>query len=181
MSKPQYTNEQLFNAFIEPTGLNYTERLGLTHTVFRADAEMKNNWEVLLHPNSTYLPDHSLIKDKNTEGAFQLNLKPEMGNFFGALHGGCVGTIVDVYTSMAIMASEDPIGVSVSVTMSVDYIKSIKINTKIYVKTKINKFGKRLVFSSCEIYDEKMDLCYTATHTKMRMDFNQLVGGKEKL
>ena len=104
-----------------------------------------------------------------------------MGNFFGALHGGCIGTIVDILTSRGIMAVNDPMTNSVSLNMSIDYIKSIKINTKIYVKTKINKFGKRLVFSSCEIYDEKMDLCYTATHTKMRMDFNQLVGGKEKL
>lgn len=105
-----------------------------------------------------------------------LNSKPDMGNYYGALHGGNVATLVDVYTSIAIMAFEDPPGVAVSVTLSLDYFKSIKVGGKVYVKTKINKFGRRLAFSSCEIFDEDMNLCYTASHTKMRMDLSLLKG-----
>lgn len=165
-------------SFLEPTGLSYSERCVNGLEIFKWNSEKEQSWSKTICPNSVCLPDHPLIKDSTTEHVFVLTPTKDMGNYYGAIHGGCVGTLVDVFTSIAIMAFEDPPGLAVSVTMNIDYFKSIKITSKIYIKTKINKFGRRLAFSSCEIFDEKMNLCYTANHTKMRMNLSLM---KDKL
>lgn len=72
------------------------------------------------------------------------------------------------------MTYDDPLMMSVSVTLSIDYFKAIKLSSKVFLKTKINKSGRRLIFGTCEIYDESMDLCYKASHTKMKMDATQM-------
>jgi acyl-coenzyme A thioesterase PaaI-like protein len=164
------------NLFLEPSGLPYNERAKQALSIFIWNSQANDTWSREICDNSETCEDHALIKDKDTEFVYCLKPTMKLANYYGAIHGGAVGTIVDVFTSMAIMAFEDPIGLSVSVTMNVDYFKSIdlKKNKKMFIKTKINKFGRRLAFCACDIYDEKMNLCYTANHTKMRMDLNKM-------
>lgn len=140
-------------SFMEPSELPYNERCVNGLEIFKWNAEKEQSWTRTICPNSIVMPDHPLIKDKEKEMVFALNVTKDMGNYYGAIHGGAIATMVDTYTSIAIMSYEDPPGVSVSVTMNIDYFKSIKVGTKIYIKTIMTKFGKRLAFCSCDIYD----------------------------
>ena len=175
MSKPKLEIEKTFS---EASGTPYPERLEQALQIFQADAENKQNWEKYINPNSVFLPDHPLIKDKNTESVFEVTPNKHMANYYGALHGGCVATLVDIFTSLSIMACEDPPGLAVSVVMNIEYIKAIPITDKVIIHSKVDKFGRSLAFSTCKIYDSKLDLCYTASHTKMRMALNKM---KDKL
>ena len=62
MSDQASIKEKLFQAFIEPTGLNFVERVKLGCQIGKFDSDEKHNYEKIINDNLTYLPDHPLAK-----------------------------------------------------------------------------------------------------------------------
>ena len=128
----------------------------------------------------TVVDSHPLLQDKETEVVFKVYAYDDIKNFYGMIHGGGVCTIFDVCTSIAELGISNELRTSVTVKIDIDFMKAVKIHTNIFVKTKIVKAGRRLVFLSAEIFDEKGKICYTCTHSLMKVKLSEL-GKNQKL
>jgi acyl-coenzyme A thioesterase PaaI-like protein len=59
---------------------------------------------------------------------------------------------------------------SVSVNLVVNYAGSIKVDSDILIETEIDKIGKNLAFSKCNIYTMEKKLLYSGSHVKFFMN-----------
>ena len=114
--------------------------------------------------------EHHLIKDPKTEVVFKLRAKDYMCNFFGSIHGGYMASLIDHLTSVVGVAYYGDYSYqSVSVQLKLDYVKSIRAGQDFYVHCQLNKQGKTLLFTTCTIFNQDFEICYTGSHTKYRL------------
>ena len=129
-------------------------------------------WTKDFYQNASVVPDHPLITNPSTEVVFKVAIPATVSNFYGAMHGGSVASMIDDFTTVAISASDEPGIFSVSVKLDVDYIRSVAAGGVAYLLVNVNKMGRKICFTGCKVFDEKLKLCYVASHTKMRMKMN---------
>eukprot|EP00946_MAST-07B_sp_MAST-7B-sp1_P003381 g3381.t1 len=87
-------------------------------------------------------------------------------NFYGTLHGGAAATLVDIVGTMAIL-SKDPLRAGVSTELNCSYISAAKINTDVIIEGRLHKIGRRVAFTSVDIFAEDgKTLVATGRHTK---------------
>ncbi|KYR02861.1 thioesterase superfamily protein [Tieghemostelium lacteum] len=87
-------------------------------------------------------------------------------NIINTLHGGAIGTIVDVVSSIAIVSMNPELPPSVSVEICVHYAATAKLDEKIKVYSNVYKMGKNLAFTDTTIRNSKGDIVAKASHTK---------------
>ncbi|KAF2089276.1 hypothetical protein K490DRAFT_2534, partial [Saccharata proteae CBS 121410] len=107
---------------------------------------------------------------------FELNVTPELCNMGGTLHGGCVSTIIDMTTSMAINAVARE-GFwergHVSRTLACSYLRPIPAGQKAIVEVEATALGKRNGWSRGVIRawagedGTEGPVCYTGEHGKV--------------
>lgn len=152
---------------------SYHEMCHKCFELFDSFADKNVSFTTGFYKSAEVLPNHPLIKDPKNEIMFRFNVVK------GGDQPGGIMTMIDGFTSIAIMAKEDPpFGVSVTVKMFMEKIKELKIGENSYYFCKIDNFGKNLAFCSCRIYNENGEICVTGGQVKMRMDYSKLVGKK---
>ncbi|CAI5441538.1 unnamed protein product [Caenorhabditis angaria] len=113
------------------------------------------------------------------EGRLKVEFKVEqdMTNHFGTLHGGYTATIVDIFTTAALMCTkhEHP---GVSVDLHVTYLAAAKVGETLVLDSTVTKQGRTLAFTKAEIFRKDDNrLIATAVHTKafppIRENFNE--------
>ena len=77
---------------------------------------------------------------------WELTVGKQVTNPMGALHGGCIATLVDIFGTAAIALSAPECGVASS--LSVQYVSSAAMKSTVAWTAEIVKRGKRLVVSS---------------------------------
>lgn len=137
-----------------------------------------------LHEN---MKVHDVYVD--AEGAptviFELFTDPWMRNGHDIVHGGCLSTIVDFYTTLSMAAEssywqnpEQPsvdeimnvVGqMGVSRALSVQFIQAVPINTTVYVVSKLISNTKRNIYFTCIIKDKSGKVLVTGTHDKVKV------------
>ena len=69
---------------------------------------------------------------------------PRVQNRYGTLHGGCVATLVDVVSTVALLTvSPDP---GVSVNIGCNYVTPCPCGTDVEVDARVTKVGRTLAF-----------------------------------
>ena len=101
--------------------------------------------------------------DKN-EICFKYIVHKGTQNYWGAMHGGAIATLIDIATTIAITAEDRTGRKNISIELSTQYLLPAK--EELYLLCKVGKIGKSVGFSSCEIYDKNLNLCCTSSHTK---------------
>ncbi|CAO3661122.1 unnamed protein product [Umbelopsis vinacea] len=95
-------------------------------------------------------------------------------NGIGNLHGGCVATLIDLCSSLAILVSGEKMSAwrspGVSTELAVSYITGAPAGAKLRVENELLRAGKTLANLYTKIYDESGRLCYSGTHTKFCLD-----------
>ena len=87
-------------------------------------------------------------------------------NFYNTLHGGAAATLVDIVGTMAIL-TKDPLRAGVSTELNCSYVSAAKLGSEIVVEGKLLKIGKRVAFTSVDIFAEDgKTLVATGRHTK---------------
>lgn len=76
--------------------------------------------------------------------------KPYMANVFGVVHGGIIATIVD--TCMGITCAAQCGVITPTVSMTVNYARSVPLNAKIEVRTRTVRVGATSGQISAEVY-----------------------------
>ena len=98
----------------------------------------------------------------------EMKVKTEHLNGMGGLHGGLSSTIVDVFTTYALMTHDvENIRGGVSVDLHVTFLKGARENDEIVIDARTIKCGKTLAFLECEIRNKKCNsILVKGAHTK---------------
>jgi acyl-coenzyme A thioesterase 13 len=99
-------------------------------------------------------------------GAFtcELEVTSELTNRFGTLHGGCVATLVDVLTTVALLTVTKQGGVSTD--LNVSYCAPAPTGSRVLITCEVLKVGKTLAWMECVLKNEDGDVIATGRHTK---------------
>ncbi|RAO70120.1 uncharacterized protein BHQ10_006132 [Talaromyces amestolkiae] len=105
---------------------------------------------------------------------FRMLVTPSMTNALNNLHGGCAATIIDILTSIPVMAVGTP-GVfqygGVSRNLNVTYLRPVPVHSEIRVVCEVTQIGKRLALLRAEIRRVEDDaLCVLSEHQKANTD-----------
>jgi len=107
--------------------------------------------------------------------ACELEVTSELTNRFGTLHGGCIATLVDVLTTVALLTVSDRGGVSTDLSCS--YVSPAELGTRVRVACEVVKAGRTLAWMKCEITRvDDGSVVARGSHTKFLP-----VGAKSKL
>ncbi|OQV19694.1 putative Acyl-coenzyme A thioesterase 13 [Hypsibius exemplaris] len=104
---------------------------------------------------------------------FEIEILKEHTNGLGGMHGGFVALLVDNITGAAITTlgkskkPDIPFYSGVSVAMNLNYLSPGKLGETIIAKASVEKMGRTLVFTSCELVNKSDGkIIATGQHTK---------------
>eukprot|EP01133_Synstelium_polycarpum_P013673 gene13673-16101_t len=87
---------------------------------------------------------------------FSMTILPQHCNHMNTLHGGAISTLIDVISSIAIIAmNPNDFVPTVSVDLSVSFAAAAAVNTKILIQSTVLKMGRNLVFTDSVILNHK--------------------------
>lgn len=114
---------------------------------------------------------------------FKVHTNQEWRNGHDIVHGGCLATIVDFYTSLAMAgdpnnwSSDQPSdqefgqflrSMGVSRNLQAQYVQAAPINADVIVKCKVLSNTKRNAYLQCFIFDQKGKLLVVGMHDKAK-------------
>ncbi|WEW59719.1 hypothetical protein PRK78_005199 [Emydomyces testavorans] len=109
-----------------------------------------------------------------TRAVFRSVVAPSMCNKLGNLHGGCAATIIDILTSVVLLAIGQPGMFSyggVTRTLDVKYLRPVPEGMQIEIDCELLSMGKRLAMSRAVIRRvDNGDLCIIGMHDKVNTD-----------
>ena len=88
----------------------------------------------------------------------ELLVQEEHSNELGTLQGGMATTIVDFYTSLAVLtmpAGDHTVTSGVSVNLNVDFFAPVAVGQVVLIDSQVHKSGKRIAFVTCDFYDKE--------------------------
>eukprot|EP01112_Ceratiomyxa_fruticulosa_P001051 TRINITY_DN1102_c0_g1_i3.p1 TRINITY_DN1102_c0_g1~~TRINITY_DN1102_c0_g1_i3.p1 ORF type:complete len:129 (-),score=20.08 TRINITY_DN1102_c0_g1_i3:60-446(-) len=88
----------------------------------------------------------------NGKAVYEFTVDEVLANAFGSLHGGVTATIIDVFTTYALLTVGDLPGVSIEINVS--YISAAPINTIVVVQCDVIKKGRSFAFLECVLKDK---------------------------
>uniref|UniRef100_A0A8R1I4S4 Acyl-coenzyme A thioesterase 13 n=1 Tax=Caenorhabditis japonica TaxID=281687 RepID=A0A8R1I4S4_CAEJA len=104
------------------------------------------------------------------EGNLRLEFEVEPGqtNNFKTLHGGCTATLIDNFTTIALMLTkEGKPHPGVSVDLHVTYLAAAQIGETVVLDATVTKRGRTIAFTKAELYRKSDNtLIATGVHTK---------------
>ena len=77
--------------------------------------------------------------------------------------------MIDLSTSAALMELVPNKG-HVSINLSTSFCKSIANGERAYLAVEVDRLGKQIAFLTAKIYNEKGEVCYKGSHTKIIKD-----------
>lgn len=121
------------------------------------------------------------ISAERGEVIIEFEVRPEMANPTGLLHGGMQCAMMD--DTIGVMTTTLGYkGFLISIDFHVDYLGKVKVGEKVHVKGKTIREGKNIVHVIAEIYNTNGDLIATGNSnllkTKFKPDFVDAVDKK---
>ncbi|MFX0070014.1 MAG: PaaI family thioesterase [Candidatus Hermodarchaeota archaeon] len=111
-----------------------------------------------------------LISVKRGEIVIEFEVRPEMANPTGLLHGGMQCAMMD--DSIGVMSvTLGYEGFLISVDFHVDYLGKVKVGEKVRVKGKMIREGKNIVHAIAEIYNIDNHLIATGNSNLLKTTF----------
>jgi acyl-coenzyme A thioesterase PaaI-like protein len=98
-----------------------------------------------------------------------MKVKDEHANALGTLQGGMATTIIDFYTSLAVMtipAGDHTVTAGVSVNLNVDFLAPIHVGQSVIIDSHCIKSGKKIAFVTCDFFEKETGKhCIRGKHT----------------
>ncbi|CCD65053.1 Acyl-coenzyme A thioesterase 13 [Caenorhabditis elegans] len=96
----------------------------------------------------------------------EFEVEKDQSNHFNTLHGGCTSTLIDIFTTGALLLTK-PARPGVSVDLHVTYLTAAKIGETLVLDSTVIKQGKTLAFTKAELYRKSDNVMIaTGVHTK---------------
>ena len=97
------------------------------------------------------------------------DVRPELLNAAGVLHGGVTATIADAAVGIATTRHYKGRPIT-TIELKVNYFRPLPLNGKVYARAKLLRTGSTLSVGEVEIRDEKKNLAGIAIVTYMLLD-----------
>jgi len=112
--------------------------------------------------NFNKLLGYKIVESDNGSCVVELEVRDELKQGFGLLHGGAIATLADYTMGRAICSMINRIPPFVTAQMNINYISSVK-EGKVTGYGCVKRLGKRLSFCECEIKNNLGEIIATAT------------------
>ena len=113
--------------------------------------------------------DLNFIEKTSNEVIFEITPDSKFIDKENHIDKGYLFSLIDSVSSKAAYIFDSNLLTHVSVKISVNYFRELKLSDKsILIKTKM-KQSQRLVFLECSIYDKNENLFLSATHIKRKI------------
>lgn len=115
---------------------------------------------------------HKSLPIKDHEVLFEYKISQSSLNYWGAMHGGAISTLVDIASTIAITGLDKNHRKNISIELSTKFLSPVVPDMKIvYILCSIQKIGKNVAYSTIEIIEPKnLKVIATASHTKAMLD-----------
>lgn len=112
----------------------------------------------------------TVIDVKRGEVELEFDVRPEMANPTGLLHGGMQCALMDdtIGVTSATLGYE---GFLITIDFHVDYLGKVKVGEKVRVKGQIVREGRKIVHAMAEIYDTEGNLVATGSSNLSKTSF----------
>lgn len=109
-----------------------------------------------------------LVELEIGEAKIKLDMRDELRQPYGLLHGGATASLIDTAMAFAILGNLSEGEIASTVDLTIQYLRPHTDGT-ITCTAKVTRAGKRLLFVSAEVTNEEGKLVATAlsTYTKM--------------
>ncbi len=98
------------------------------------------------------------------EARIKLDMRDELRQPYGLLHGGATASLIDTATAFAILGNLADGEIASTVDLTIQYLRPHTMGT-ITCTAKVTRAGKRLLFVSAEVANEEGKLVATALST----------------
>lgn len=95
-----------------------------------------------------------MLSVQEGEVEFEYEVRPEMTNPIGILHGGITAAIIDDAIGCAVFSFGEKHFYS-TINNTIDYLGAAQQGEKIIAKTRIIKKGKQLINAECEVWSTR--------------------------
>uniref|UniRef100_A0A1I7TSK5 Acyl-coenzyme A thioesterase 13 n=1 Tax=Caenorhabditis tropicalis TaxID=1561998 RepID=A0A1I7TSK5_9PELO len=96
----------------------------------------------------------------------EFEVEKDQTNHFETLHGGCTATLIDNFTTAALLLTKQA-RPGVSVDLHVTYLTAAKIGETLILDSTVTKQGRTLAFTKAELYRKRDNVMIaTGVHTK---------------
>jgi len=103
---------------------------------------------------------------KQARGMFEITVDESMVNHYKNMHGGCIVTLIDLCTSLTLIAASDIM--HVSQVLNTVFHAPAPLGAKLRIVAETMSLGRRALSVRCEIWDvTNSRLAATGVHVKM--------------
>lgn len=110
---------------------------------------------------------HAVADDGTIEMEFEV--REDMCNPFGVLHGGAMSAIIDEVLGLQLFAQSDETATFLALGLHVDFVKSAKLGELLVAKPQVVRIGTRVATVRCELFDAKGNLVAQGSSNFLRM------------
>ncbi len=97
-----------------------------------------------------------------------LNIRRELTQNHGVVHGGAIASLIDTATAFAIISLLSPAEKVTTVDLTVSYMRPLTIG-RITARAKVVRSGRRLFVVSTDLFDQDGKLAATALSTYIKL------------
>ncbi len=97
---------------------------------------------------------------------FSYTVEKKHCNFMGNMHGGAISTLIDEMTSCVLCINDRDLRQHVSIKLDISFMKACFEGEELFLLTKTDKIGRKLGYSSCKIYNKKLEPLVVGSHIK---------------
>lgn len=109
-----------------------------------------------------------LVEIENGRAVMSLEMRQELRQPYGLLHGGATASLIDTATAFAVKSTQPENEQATTVDLTVQYLRPHSAGKATCTAT-ITRAGKRLLFVSAEVVNEEGKLIATALSTYTRV------------
>lgn len=96
------------------------------------------------------------------------DIKPELKQNHGVVHGGAIASLIDSATAFAIISLLPPTEHATTVDLTISYLRPLT-EGRVKAVARVLRSGKRLIVVSAELFDEHGTLAATALSTYIKI------------
>jgi uncharacterized protein (TIGR00369 family) len=104
-------------------------------------------------PFTTWL-DGRIVSCDAGEMEIQYNVRPEMANPTGLLHGGMQAAMIDDLIGMTALTLGEE-GFMLTIDLHINYLGKVKVGQTVKARAKFVRSGRQVAHAVCEIIDEQ--------------------------
>src|SRR2546426_12827701 len=132
------------------------------------EAEMIRIRETLSRVPFARLLGIELEEAEPGSATLRLNVRDELRQIHGVVHGGAIASLIDTATAFAIVTLLEDKEKFSTVDLMVNYLRPLEEGT-VTAKARVLRAGRRLITVSADVFDDGGNLAATALSTYLRL------------